>query len=370
MSPLLLLLLLSSGPKNVAVPDRTLWKEPLATPAGFDTASRAEILVALQQLALVEKEDLPAFLGLKKEKVVTASVDAWKKRTRKVLAENFAAASKGCSAQKDVACPGKALGAEELGVFATNFDQGLPDPLRPWYADAKAFHRTYLYEQLRLAALFPSPTSEALAYSDDEITGFELPDRTFMLTFDDGPAPKGKTTDALLAALRKTKVNGTFFMLGDALDARLKATSPEEVRALYEGECVASHGRVHESHQKKPDWQDSITFTDDLIRKTFPAVAEKTVLFRPPYGQRKKELAAFLAGKRSREMLWNLDSQDWNAKIDAAQVTARMESLILLWRRGILLFHDVHEKAPVAIPALVQAFGPAATWADCARPPP
>jgi peptidoglycan/xylan/chitin deacetylase (PgdA/CDA1 family) len=89
------------------------------------------------------------------------------------------------------------------------------------------------------------------------------------------------------------------------------------------------------------------------------------VLWRPPYGRRTADAAKILAAKRSRVVLWNLDSQDWNPKMDPAMITDRMISLMLLWRRGILLFHDVHPKATAVVPALVRAFGAAVSWQDC-----
>jgi peptidoglycan/xylan/chitin deacetylase (PgdA/CDA1 family) len=113
------------------------------------------------------------------------------------------------------------------------------------------------------------------------------------------------------------------------------------------------------------NWQESVAYTNDLLRRTFPALADATVLWRPPYGRRTADAAKILAAKKSRVVLWNLDSQDWNPKMDPAMITDPMISLMLLWRRGILLFHDVHPKATAVVPALVRAFGAAVSWQDC-----
>jgi peptidoglycan/xylan/chitin deacetylase (PgdA/CDA1 family) len=352
-----------SRPTGTAVSTRSLWPHPLRETADFDLASRLEILANLQALARVEKEDLRTFLSV--ESVNESGVAAWKAHLRQVLTANFAAATDGCDEARDIACVGRAIGTAELEAVAARFQGGLPETLQPWYRDAMTFHRSYLYEQLRRAARFPAPTNEMLTLDDSEITGLELPDRTFLLTFDDGPTPENGTTDELVSTLGRAKVNGVFFALGDALDARIAATSADDVRALYASDCIASHSRTHDPIDQTADWQDSVAFTDDLLRRTFPALADATVLWRPPYGRRTADAAKILAAKRSRVVLWNLDSQDWNPKMDPAMITDRMISLMLLWRRGILLFHDVHPKATAVVPALVRAFGAAVSWQDC-----
>ena len=49
-------------------------------------------------------------------------------------------------------------------------------------------------------------------------------------------------------------------------------------------------------------------------------------------------------------------------------VESRVLSLMLLWRRSVLLFHDVHHKAARALPGLWRATGAAGiVWTDCAE---
>ena len=358
----------SSRPKGTAVSTRSLWPYPLSEKADFDLASRLEILASVQSLARIEQEHLPTFLSV--EKVNDSSVATWKARTRAVFTANFAAATADCDAGRDIACVGKAMGTPELEAVAASFQNGLPDALRSWYHDAKAFHRGYHHEQLRRAALFPARTTEMLTFDDSEITGFELPDRTFLLSFDDGPTPENGTTDELVSALARAKINGAFFALGDALGARIASTSADEVRALYANDCVASHSRTHDPVDDAADWQASVAFTDDLLRRTFPALAGRPMMWRPPYGRRTADAAKILAARNTRVVLWNLDSADWDPRMDAAKITDRMISLMLLWRRGILLFHDIHPKGATAVPALVRTFGAAVRWQDCHAFPP
>jgi hypothetical protein len=44
-------------------------------------------------------------------------------------------------------------------------------------------------------------------------------------------------------------------------------------------------------------------------------------------------------------------------------VSGRVLTLMLLWRHGVVLFHDVHPAARKALPALLDVGG--VTWLDC-----
>ena len=76
------------------------------------------------------------------------------------------------------------------------------------------------YEQVRLAALFPRITSEIQTFNQYEVDGFELPDRQFLLSYDDGPAPdrlkgvKVNGTEQLVKALEKADMHAQFFCPG------------------------------------------------------------------------------------------------------------------------------------------------------------
>jgi peptidoglycan/xylan/chitin deacetylase (PgdA/CDA1 family) len=114
---------------------------------------------------------------------------------------------------------------------------------------------------------------------------------------------------------------------------------------------LASHGKVHKPHPLYNAWQRSITFTDSVIDRV---VGKERAIkyFRPPYGQRNDKIVDFLSTHKGKVMLWNIDSQDWNAKITSQEVADRVMTLMLLWRRGIILFHDIHSKASTALPII------------------
>jgi peptidoglycan/xylan/chitin deacetylase (PgdA/CDA1 family) len=128
--------------------------------------------------------------------------------------------------------------------------------------------------------------------------------------------------------------------------------------------CVGAHGWTHTSHSRRPDWKDSVTSTLGLIQADMPQSYRGW--FRPPYGQRRADSGAFFAANHIGVMLWNIDSQDWNRKISAEQARQRVLSLMLLWRHGVILFHDIHPKAKVAIPwLLAQTSADGVQWVDC-----
>ena len=69
-----------------------------------------------------------------------------------------------------------------------------------------------------------------------------------------------------------------------------------------------------------------------------------------------------------RVILWDIDSKDWNKTEPAEQIPARTLGLMLAWRHGIVLFHDIHPKVRTALPAVLDATaGSGIHWKDCRR---
>ncbi|MFC5742558.1 polysaccharide deacetylase family protein [Dyella tabacisoli] len=353
----------AAGPQAVAAPERDLWPDSLGSNAGFDRASRAELLVFGHVLAESESIDAATLATrLKIKQVDEASVARLRNQWWQRLAVNYQAAAAGCAAKEPFCLP-----VHDLGGFrkaATAFAGAGDARYAPWYDNALKFHRTYLDELLRLAALFPRTNSEVDVFSPREITGSDWPDRHFQLSFDDGPTAIGGGTDRLLDMLREHQLHAVFFVLGERLQPRLEAGGRDAMAQAYKGMCVGSHGWEHKSHSSWPQWQDSVSRSTALIRTQLPEV--QTPLFRPPYGQRRADSGAFFDAQGLRVALWNIDSQDWSSKVDADQVSQRVLTLMLLWRRGVILFHDVHNKAQQAVPWLLQQTRDSGVvWADC-----
>ena len=63
-----------------------------------------------------------------------------------------------------------------------------------------------------------------------------------------------------------------------------------------------------------------------------------------------------------------LDVIDGPMTIFAGQIPARTLGLMLAWRHGIVLFHDIHPKVRTALPAILDATaGSGIQWQDCRR---
>jgi peptidoglycan/xylan/chitin deacetylase (PgdA/CDA1 family) len=218
--------------------------------------------------------------------------------------------------------------------------------------DIDQFTKNYVYEQARLAALFPKISSEIRTYDSSEIDGNQYNDLHFLFTFDDGPSGPLGSTDQLLAVMQQKKIPGLFFVLGERLNQRLQVTQSHDAAKLYTGMILGSHGYTHVSHAKQKNWVESIYKCDSLINVV--SGKKEIIPFRPPYGQRIPTAYSDLSAKSS-IVLWNIDTQDWNATLSKEQIYGRTLALMTLWRRGIILFHDIHDKAKYVVPAVVDA---------------
>lgn len=352
----------AAGPSAVAKSNIDLWPNLITSKEEFDTASRAEILIFLS----VYKEKFSAEVkanDLNVKSINSVSFDRWKARFKTYWLNTFLDATKSCKNDKELGCGFKETDFEKLLAYSAQFKTSLPAKYGPWIEMSQGFYQTYLKEQARLAALFPNPTSEILPLADTEILGDRFNDGEFLLTLDDGPTQTDDTAK-YSRLLRANGISAFFFALGDALETKLNKTSTEGLKNIYQGQCLASHGYHHKSHQKWTDWKNSIDKTQSLIKRI--TENNSPVAFRPPYGQSQESLINYLASQQSSIILWNIDSQDWQSSITAEEVSFRVKKLMLLWRKGIILFHDVHKKAFVAIPEAIQ-LGKISHlhWIDC-----
>jgi peptidoglycan/xylan/chitin deacetylase (PgdA/CDA1 family) len=357
----------SAGVELIAKSNSPLWREPINTAAGFDKASRAMLLVyvsTLQTLPALSDNEIKTRFKIKS--VNRDSVNRWLNKELTLALSNYQHASENCT-NNDWSCLTDSKTVELLVQQSHNALIKIPADYQSWLSNSQAFARNYSDEQLRLAALFPKVSSEIDSFNTNEWNGDNFADKQFLLSFDDGPSAVGNT-DKTLTMLEQAKKSAVFFLLGENLQQRLKASNLKTVQQLYERQCVASHGWQHQSHAKWSDWQGSIQRTQALLNSSF-AETKVTVLpwFRPPYGQRLENSGAFFEAQKLQVALWNIDSQDWQQQISSEDIVNRMLGLMLIKRRGVLLFHDVHSKAELALPAIFQALGNSVTWRDCAN---
>ena len=362
----LLALMMSLAAQAAPIPpaslDRSVWPEQLDSPALFDVASRAEILSFAQVLhesELMDDATLAARLGLRQinlQKVRAVRARMWQR-----LWQGYQQAQRSC--EQDASFCYLVESMADLRTKAATFAADVGTFYTGWIEPSHQFHVRYLDEQLRKAALLPQTSSEVERLSNRERNGDELNDRMFLLTFVGGPGPEGSTTDTLAHYLRKQKLQGTFFVLGNRLQQRRDAGAVGALGRLYKGQCVGIQGWEYRSHAQWNGWQDSLKRSQARVQADLPE--QYVPLFRPPYGQRRADGEAFMASQQLRVSLWDIDAQD-DGPLTAEASAQRVVTLMLLWRKGVIQFHDSLPKAQPAVEWLLRNTAQSGIgWEDC-----
>ncbi|MFF4836049.1 polysaccharide deacetylase family protein [Streptomyces sp. NPDC001315] len=162
------------------------------------------------------------------------------------------------------------------------------------------------------------------------------------LTFDDGPSTN---TPALLNALKQNGLRATMFNEG-----QYAAAYPAQVRAQVEaGMWVGNHSYSHPHLTQQSQAQ-----IDSEISRTQQAIANAgggtPRLFRPPYGETNSTVKAVEAKYGLTEIIWDVDSQDWNG----ASTDSIVQAAGRLTNGQIILMHDWPVNTLAAIPRIAQ----------------
>ncbi|ANC04876.1 polysaccharide deacetylase [Pseudomonas putida] len=355
-------LAVQAAPANSVSFDRSHWPEQLDSPVLFDVASRAQILSFAQVLhesEMLDERALAARLGLRQ--INLAMIRSVRARMWQRLWENFQQAQLSCEQDASFCYPLDSMA--DLRTRSATFATDVGEFYKEWVEPSHQFNVRYLDEQLRKAALFPQTSSEIERLSNGERSGDELNDRMFLLTFVGGPGPVGSNTDLLSDYLRRQKLGAVFFVLGNRVQQRRDMAQGANVAALYAGQCVGIQGWEYRSHAQWQGWQDSLRRSQAQVQGLMPE--QYVPLFRPPYGQRRADGEAFMAAQGLQVSLWDIDAQDDSA-LDAEQSAQRVMTLMLLWRKGVIQFHDTLPKAQPALEWLLQQTAQSGIgWEDC-----
>ncbi|CAL9646369.1 Bifunctional xylanase_deacetylase [Streptomyces sp. enrichment culture] len=163
------------------------------------------------------------------------------------------------------------------------------------------------------------------------------------LTFDDGPS--AGSTPSLLNALKQNGLRATMFNQG-----QYAAANPSLVKAQVDaGMWVANHSYTHPHMTQLSQAQ-----MDSEISRTQQAIANAgggtPKLFRPPYGETNSTLRSVQAKYGLTEVLWDVDSQDWNN----ASTDAIVQAASRLTDGQVILLHDWPANTLAAIPRIAQ----------------
>jgi peptidoglycan/xylan/chitin deacetylase (PgdA/CDA1 family)/uncharacterized caspase-like protein len=193
--------------------------------------------------------------------------------------------------------------------------------------------------------------------SKTEIYGYDLPAKSVVLTFDDGP--HSRYTDEILAALKKYNARALFFNVGKNLgtvntqnEVKLSANSNVSKRILEAGHLLANHSYSHPDLTKlsPADQSREINNTVLLLEKVIGA---KPTLFRPPYGAKNSTVRKEVESLGLKSILWTLDSMDWADPISES-IVQRVLAQVAAAKKGVLLMHDIHKQSAAALPRILE----------------
>jgi peptidoglycan/xylan/chitin deacetylase (PgdA/CDA1 family) len=163
------------------------------------------------------------------------------------------------------------------------------------------------------------------------------------LTYDDGP--KAATTLSLLQKLQASNVKATFFNIGSNAQTAPSLVTAEKSAGMWIGNHSWTH--PHLIQQSQSQIQTELSKTQTVLHTI---TGQNPKLFRPPYGETNATLKSVEASLGLTEIIWSVDSQDWNGASTAQIVQAAST----LQPGGIILMHDGYQTTINAIPQIVQ----------------
>ena len=217
-------------------------------------------------------------------------------------------------------------------------------------------HKDYSREAILRDYGVIEPYPMSMKDSDREIFGRDLPPKTVVLTFDDGPHKA--YTDEVVAILKRYDVPGVFFEVGRNLgkvDADGKVTLGPMAKIsrslMEEGYAVGNHSLTHAqlSRTTGDALRQQVLDTDTLLKDVD---SKRAPLFRFPYGARNAEGLQLLNEAGLKSIMWNIDSMDWADPVPES-IVQRVLDQVNKEQRGIILFHDIHDRAVKALPQIL-----------------
>ena len=161
------------------------------------------------------------------------------------------------------------------------------------------------------------------------------------LTYDDGPTA---STGTLLNTLRANGARATMFNIGQKVQQNPSAAASQINAGMWVGNHSWTH--PHLTQMSQAQMQSELSQTQNAIRS---ATGITPRLFRPPYGETNATLKSVEATLGLTEIIWDVDSQDWNGASTAAIVQAAGR----LTSGQVILMHDGIQNTIDAIPQIM-----------------
>ncbi|GAA1607227.1 glycoside hydrolase family 11 protein [Catellatospora bangladeshensis] len=163
------------------------------------------------------------------------------------------------------------------------------------------------------------------------------------LTFDDGP--NTGTSNQLISTLRQYNATATMFPTGSNAQASASLMQAYRSAGLQIGNHSWDH--PHLVNMSASDIQSQLTRTQQAIQQTAGVTPN---LFRPPYGETNSTLQSIESQLGLREIIWDVDSQDWNN----ASASSIRQAASRLTNGQIILMHDWPANTVQALPGILQ----------------
>lgn len=236
--------------------------------------------------------------------------------------------------------------------------------LEPWDDYIKLLRSQYTRESIyqsfnQSGSELAEPVMRGAEAQEDKpelVWGFNVPDKTVVLTFDDGP--HYRNTEAILDTLKAHEINAYFFAVGKNIgtlsngEPTLGKNAGLLKRALLEGHHLANHSYSHSVLTKlDADGQKTELHNTNQLLKAVSG--NENTFFRPPYGSKNPALLELSSSLSMRTIMWNIDSQDWADPVPES-IVKRVMAELEKRKKGIILFHDIHKQTVQALPSLLE----------------
>lgn len=171
-------------------------------------------------------------------------------------------------------------------------------------------------------------TTTQFTYTTEQWKEPEEYGKVIALTFDDGP--NTTTTNEVLDVLKEFNVKGTFFVIGNNINAD---TVPVMQRAVSQGCEIGSHSMTHDYMNSMTE-EEITADTEQVTKLIKDAIGTEPKFFRPPYiatsGRMYRLInMMFIAG---------FGCDDWDPNVDVeTRVTKTLEQCC---DGAIILLHD------------------------------
>jgi len=175
-----------------------------------------------------------------------------------------------------------------------------------------------------------------------------------ILSFDDGPHPT--LSKKVVDMLDRIGAKAHFLQLGEKVQQYPSITK----YVADHGHSIGNHSWDHADF-KTLSFEQQVKQISDTNKIIINTIGWIDPFFRYPYGSTTTAMNQFLKDHSEANMLWSIDSNDWK-KINADEtirtnVQVLKDTLDQLDQRGrgLVLFHDVHERTIELLPTFLTA---------------